>query len=220
MYDLYSMTREHATIRDLGCAIRDETKNQLPLPAIVPGQSAPVIRVAPDGTRELVSMRWGFPSPTSSEAGLVSSIRKPESHWWKPGLKTAQRCLVPMTSFCDYLGKPAFPHWFALDETRPLFFVAGVWRLWVGKPGQNSLPERGDHLLYSFLTTEVRTGASAVQPKTIPVLLLDEAARNMWLNGSLDEAVALLRSAPDSPLRVRMVAMGKRQDGSPAAKAA
>jgi putative SOS response-associated peptidase YedK len=218
MYNLYSMTSSHATIRELAHATRDLTDTQLGMHSIVPKQTAAVVRVARDGVRELVSMRWGFPPPTSSEGSLVTSIRNPGSHWWRPGFGREQRCLVPMTSFCDRLGKPASPCWFALDETRPLFFVAGVWRLWIGRPGQNSLPANGDHLLYSFLTTEAT--ASATQPKFTPVLLLDKAARDTWLNGSLEQALALQRRTPDGDLRVRVVAMGKRQDGPAAAKAA
>jgi putative SOS response-associated peptidase YedK len=220
MYNLYSMVSSHTTIRKLAHAMRDVTDSQQSMLAIVPEQSAPIVRVASDGVRELASMRWGFPAPMSSEGRLVTSIRNPESHWWKPGLRTEQRCLVPVTSFCDYLGKPPSPYWFALDQTRSLFFVAGVWRLWMGRPGQNCLPAQGAHLLYSFLTTDVNTVASATQPKTIPVLLLDQAARETWLNGSLKQALALLGPAPDGDLRVRVVAMGKKQDGSPAAKAA
>lgn len=218
MYNLYSMTSSHATIRERAHAMRDHTTNQLCMHAIVPKQMAPVVRVARDGVRELVSMRWGFPPPTSSEGSLVTSIRNPASHWWRPGCRIEQRCLVPMTSFCDHVGKPASPYWFALDEMRSLFFVAGVWRLWVGRPGQNSLPANGDHLLYSFLTTEAT--ASATQPKFMPVLLLDKTARDTWLNGSLEQALALQRRTPEGDLRIRVVAMGKKRDGPPAATAA
>jgi putative SOS response-associated peptidase YedK len=218
MYNLYSMTSSHAAIRKLAHATRDLTDSQLCMHSIVPKQMAPVVRVARDGVRELVSMRWGLPPPTSSEGSLVSSIRNPESHWWRPWCRTEQRCLVPMTSFCGYLGKPTCPYWFALDETRPLFFVPGVWRLWIGRPGQNALPASGDHLLYSFLTTEAT--ASAIQPKSMPVLLLDEVARNTWLNGSLEQAFALQRSAREGDLRVRVVATGKKRDGPLAAQAA
>ncbi len=220
MNRLYSMTGSHATIRKLALAGRDLGESQRLMPAIVPEQMAPVVRVASDGVRELVSMRWSFPSPTSAEAGLVTSIRNPASHWWMRGLRIEQRCLVPMTSFCDFSGKPPSPCWFALDETRPLFFVAGIWRLWVGNPGQNALPARGDHLIYSFLTTVAGTAASATRPKTIPVLLLDEAARDTWLNGSLEQALALSAPAPAGVQYMRAVATGKKQDSPSATQAA
>lgn len=40
----------------------DHTGNLPSLPSIFPDQMAPVIRAGPDG-RELVMMRWGFPTP-------------------------------------------------------------------------------------------------------------------------------------------------------------
>ena len=47
--------------------------------------------------------------------------------------------------------------------------------------------------------------------KAMPVLLTDREARETWLNGSVEDALALQGPAPDGSLEV--VAMGKRQDG-------
>jgi len=42
-------------------------------------------------------------------------------------MQPAFRCPVPTTAFCEYAaGKPAVPHQFALDESRPLFSFAGL----------------------------------------------------------------------------------------------
>ncbi len=44
-------------------------------------------------------------------------------------LKAERRCLVPATSFCEWTdSRPKVTHWFALDECRPLFAFAGIWR--------------------------------------------------------------------------------------------
>src|SRR6185436_2394703 len=40
----------------------DRTGNLPPLPGIFPDYSAPVVRNAPDGVRELAMCRWGMPS--------------------------------------------------------------------------------------------------------------------------------------------------------------
>src|SRR5450432_2660965 len=110
MCNLYSVTTSQEAIRQLATAMgewRDTTGNLEPLPAVFPDQMAPVVRTCPDGARELVTMRWGFPSPTSGGSGsaLVTNVRNTTSHWWRPWLsKSAQRCLVPVTSFCEYLG--------------------------------------------------------------------------------------------------------------------
>lgn len=44
--------------------------------------------------------------------------------------------------------------WFSIDESRPLFAFAGLWRPWTGKRGTKANPIEGDHLLYGFLTCE------------------------------------------------------------------
>ena len=217
MCNLYSVTSSQEAIRALARAMgeyRDLTGNLEPLPAVFPDQMAPVVRTAPDGARELVMMRWGFPSPTAIHGPtLVTNVRNTSSHWWRPWLsKPAQRCLVPVTSFCEYdhATKPPTPTWFALDEARPPFFFAGIWRPWTGTRGTKAKPVAGEHMLFSFLTTTANAVGAPVHPKAMPVLLLDEAARETWLHGSAEAALALQRPAPEDALRI--VARGEKQD--------
>jgi hypothetical protein len=40
----------------------------------------------------------------------------------------------------------------AIDESRPQFAFAGIWRPWTGTRGAKSAPVEGEHLLYSILT--------------------------------------------------------------------
>ena len=68
----------------------------------------------------------------------------------------------------------------------------------------------GQHLLFSFLTTEPNAVVAPVHPKAMPVLLLDEADRETWLTGSVDAALALQRPAADDVLRI--VATGGKTD--------
>jgi putative SOS response-associated peptidase YedK len=118
------------------------------------------------------------------------------------------RCLVPSTSFCEYAHRSskAVPTWFALDDSRPTFFFAGVWRPWTGARGTKAAPVIGDHLLFSFLTTEPNAQVAPIHPKAMPVILADEAARETWINESMEEALALQRPAPDDALRISMYA--------------
>jgi putative SOS response-associated peptidase YedK len=67
-----------------------------------------------------------------------------------------------------------------------------------------------EHLLFRFLTTAPNSVLALVHAKAMPVLLLDEAARETWLTGSLEAALALQRSSPDNALRI--VATGSRID--------
>ncbi len=163
-------------------------------------------------------LRWGFPQkePQPGEkkrTGYVTNVRHPTWGYWKPWLGPENRCLVPVTSFCepDNRGEKGLPTWFALDETRPLFFFAGNWRPWVGPPGTKANQADGDHLLFSFLTTTPNALVAPIHEKAMPVLLLDEQDRETWLTGTLDDALALQRPAPDDALRV--IAIGQKQDG-------
>jgi len=70
-----------------------------------------------------------------------------------------QRCLVPLTSFAEpdsNQGPKSVWTWFARDESRPLMFLAGIWREWEGDRGTKVVPDVGKHLVFSFLSTDGR----------------------------------------------------------------
>jgi putative SOS response-associated peptidase YedK len=52
MCNLYSVTKGQSAIRDLFSVKHDRAGNLPPLPAILPDQMAPIVRVGPDGERE------------------------------------------------------------------------------------------------------------------------------------------------------------------------
>jgi len=211
MCNLYSIISSQAAIRQLVRAMRDLTGNLPPQPAVFPDMLAPVVRTAADGVRELTMMRWGFPPPMNANASLVTNVRNTRSHWWKPWLMASHRCLVPVTSFCEWTDtKPKVTHWFALGKSRPLFFFAGIWRPWTGVRGTKADRAVGDQLLFSFLTTAANATVAPIHAKAMPVLLLTEADRETWLNGSVDAALALQRPAADDVLRI--VATGGKTD--------
>jgi hypothetical protein len=133
MCNLYSITRGQEAMRRLFRITRDLTGNPPPLPAVYPDNMAPMIRVAPDGERELSLMRWGFPPPPNLGKAPVTNVRNLKSPYWRGRLKAEWRCLVPATSFCECTdSRPKVMHWFALDESRPIFAFAGIWRQWAG----------------------------------------------------------------------------------------
>ncbi|AWN51117.1 DUF159 family protein [Methylobacterium sp. 17Sr1-1] len=136
MCNLYSSARSQDEIRRTFAVDRDETGNLPPLPGIFPDQMAPVVHVAGD-ERVLTMMRWGFPPPPKLSTQPVTNVRNVASSYWRPWLKPALRCLVPVTSFSEYADtKPRKTQvWFALDETRSLFAFAGIWRPWTGLRG-------------------------------------------------------------------------------------
>jgi putative SOS response-associated peptidase YedK len=151
------MMRTRAEAASAAGAMRDKNNNQPPSPGIFPDYPAPVVLIGEDGQREMRDMRWGLPSPgwlkqkaakeraeklrakgkdydweellrLEPDAG-ITNVRKTEIDHWQQWLTPKNRCLVPMTSFSepDQVGKTFKFQWFALDESRPLAFFAGVW---------------------------------------------------------------------------------------------
>jgi putative SOS response-associated peptidase YedK len=103
------------------------------------------------------------------------------------------------------------PTWFALDETRPLAFFAGVWTMWMGTRGTKTNPVEGEHMLFGFLTTDANAVVKPIHPKAMPVILTTEAEIEWWMTAPAPEALELQRPLPDDILRV--VAQGERKDG-------
>ena len=211
MCNLYSVTKGQQAIRDAFRAMVDNTGNLPPLQGIFPDQPAPVIHTGPDG-RELTMMRWGFPSPPGVPGNRpVTNIRNTGSGYWRAWMQPAYRCLVPVTAFCEYAsGKPAVPHWFALDDSRPLFAFAGLWRPWTGTRGTKADPAEGEHKLFAFLTCEPNAIVQPIHPKAMPVILTTPEECDAWLTAPIPEALTLQRPLPDGLLRI--VARGDKQD--------
>ncbi len=205
MCNLYSMTKSREAVTAFTRAMRDTTANQPPLPAIFPDQLAPVVRTGVDGVREMLNMRWGFPPPPSG-GRPVTNIRNLNSSFWRSWLAPAQRCVVPVTSFCEYTDtQPKIAHWFALSQERPLFAFAGLWRPWRGVRGK----EDGDHLLFAFLTTEANDLVRPIHAKAMPVMLTGGDI-DVWLGAPEKAALALAKPFPTSEMQVVM--SGPRED--------
>lgn len=217
MCNLYSHRKTQEEIRRLIARLKDRAGNLPPQSAIFPDSIAPVIRKTEDGEWELVKMRWGLPSPpVFGPPRPVTNIRNTKSGFWKPWLKPEHRCLVPATSFCEYTDKPnpktkkKTPTWFALSESRPLFFFAGVWREWEGVRGSKADPVKGKHLVYSFLTTDPNKVVKQVHSKAMPVMLVTKEQRATWMDAPLEEAMELQRPLPNNLLKI--VASGEKKD--------
>jgi putative SOS response-associated peptidase YedK len=117
--------------------------------------------------------------------------------------------VVSATSFPEYADtKPKeTPVWFALDESRPLFCFAGIWRPWRGV--RKKTEGEMEHRLFSFLTCEANGVVAPIHPKAMPVILTTPDQIDTWLTATTELALQLQRPLPDDALRI--VARGKRK---------
>lgn len=210
MCNLYSMRRSRDEVVGLFKISQIGNDVQLDLPAIYPDTMAPIVKLNKEGDRNLTMMRWGFPPPANAGARPITNVRNTKSSYWRNWLKPEFRCLVPATSFCEWTdSRPKVPHWFALDESRPPFAFAGIWRPWTGE----RKGESGEHRLYAFLTTESNDLVRPIHEKAMPVVLSDPGAWDAWLTGSVEEALELQRPLPSD--RLAIVATNIRTDDLP-----
>lgn len=131
-------------------------------------------------------MAWGLPGPAVARSP-ITNVRNLDSPHWRGLLgKPSHRCLVPVSSFCEWSGEKGakVEHWFSLRD-RPLFAFAGLWR---------QIDDDGA-AAYGFLTCEANPLVGAVHPKAMPVILHAED-HSRWLDGSMDDVRDLAASFP------------------------
>lgn len=133
MCNLYSQTRNIEAIRRLFRIAHNRAPEINPQPAIFPGWTAPVIRKAEDGERELLPISWGFVLLQPGKAPRrVTNVRDDKilaSRFWRPSFEQ-RRCLVPASSYCEPdTGKPAKWHWFAVKRRARARAVRVPWHL-------------------------------------------------------------------------------------------
>jgi putative SOS response-associated peptidase YedK len=134
---------------------------------------------------------------------------------WRPWLGSANRCLVPFTSFAE----PDQDHeasrqniWFAFGEDRPLAFFAGIWTPHACVRMKSKGWEEVE--AFGFLTTESAEPVRTYHRKAMPVILTTEADRDLWLSGApWVDVKHLQRPLADGDLKI--VARGVRKDELP-----
>src|SRR5260221_6702 len=89
--------------------------------------------------------------------------------------------------------------WFGAPDGLP-FFLAGGWREWKGHIGTIKAPNGGLHRLYSILTTEPNGVVQPIHDKAMPVMLMTAEDVEVWLNGTLEQALKLQKPQPDDTL--------------------
>lgn len=140
----------------------------------------------------LDAMSWGLPPPASARSP-ITNVRNLDSPFWRTLLaRPANRCLVPVTSFCEWSGEKGakVENWFSLRD-RPIFAFAGVWRTY-GDVAARS---------YGFLTCEPNPLVAPVHPKAMPVVLHAED-HDRWLDGTMDDVRDLASPFPSQLMQM------------------
>ena len=76
--------------------------------------------------------------------------------------------------------------------------------------GTKADPVEGEHLLYSFLTSEPNGVVGPIYPKAMPAILPTPDEYYVWLNAATEEALKLERPLPDGMLMI--VAEGEKSN--------
>jgi len=159
---------------------------RLPPPELFPKRDGWVVR-RENGRRSLDVMRWGVPL----NGKPITNVRNLQSPFWRSMLRDpARRCLVPVTSFCEWSGEKGSKqeHWFSLPS-QEIFTFAGIWR---------PMPEGN---AFAFLTCEPNPLVAPIHQKAMPVILHEEDY-DKWLSGEVDEVCALAEPFPSQMMSV------------------
>jgi putative SOS response-associated peptidase YedK len=172
---------------------------------LAPSQLVSVIRMAAEGQREWVALRWGLVPAWSPEPRTAYSTfnARAETVADKPTYRHAfrrRRCLIPADGFYEWrtVGKRKQPYCIAPTDGAPFAF-AGLWERW----------ER-DETVVESCTIVVTTANATIAPlhDRMPVILAraDEA---LWLDPALtDPAILQPLLVPCAPERLRVWPVG------------
>ena len=186
-----------------------------PLPELFTGRPShqmPIVRAdAPDA---LSLARWGLLTPWAKEEKEGNKLfnARAETLAEKPSfakpLAAGQRCLIPLTSFTEWLtgqdgGKQPYQ---VSAEDEALFTVAGLYTLWKHPQTGVAVPS------YTMVTTAANAQMKWLHNR-MP-LVLTPAVRSLWLAQSADpkEISLLLQGEVAQPLVFEPMALPEKPD--------
>lgn len=203
MCSRYSMTSPHEAVRAYFGYRNDE-----PFPPrynIAPSQPVVIIRMANDGGREMVLVRWGLIPPWVKDPRQFKLLinARAESAADKPSFRGAlrhKRCLVPADGFYEWTGPAGhkMPHLIRARADGPIAF-AGLFEHWGGADGS-------EIETMAILTVAANATVAAVHDR-MPAILAPKDFDD-WLDCrrvGAEEALSLLKPAPADLLELVQV---------------
>ncbi len=192
MCNLYRMTGTVDEIAGLFGPLANPGANLPSFGEIYPDNEAPVLRrEGPESEAlTLAILHWGVPG-FGKVRRPITNVRNLQSSFWRDMLSSPdRRCLVPVSSFCEWAGEKGSKRkiWFGLED-RPLFAFAGIWR-----PSEDG--ER-----FAFLTCAPNDTVGAVHPQAMPVILAPEDHAT-WLAADYATITGLARPYPDAGMAI------------------
>ena len=120
------------------------------------------------------------------------------AQWRRLAEKPQNRCIVPLTEFCEFTPNKRDPGdgklplkgemWFSTDQH--VFPVAGLWQ------------RTKDRVGFTMVTCDPNELVAPIHPKAM-ITILDPEDVDTWLRGSYDEVVALQKPYNAAKMTVR-----------------
>ena len=200
--------------RFIQCTSGDRLADRFHLPAvpdlkprynIAPGQAVGAVRIADEGIREWISLRWGLvPAWAAEPKTSYSTINaRAETVAEKPTYRQAfrrRRCLIPADGFYEWrkAGAGRQPYCIAPADGGPVAF-AGLWERW----------EREGQTLESCTIVVTQANARIAPIHDRMPVILDPRDEACWLDPTVTDPAALhALLAPCPPERLRLWPVG------------
>ncbi len=166
-------------------------------PDLRPTDNAPVVRLSRSGERECALLRWGLVPSWAKDLkfGTRCINARAETVATAPAFRAAyraRRCLVPVSAFYEWSGKPGHKTKWRITLTEPgPFALAGLWEWW-RDPAQ---PQSPGIETYTIVTTAASAQMAPVHDR-MPVVVPAERYA-LWLDGHADARELLAAAAPE-----------------------
>lgn len=151
---------------------------------IAPTQQVPVVRLSPDGEREMVTLRWGLIPFWSREPFVGRQLINARSETVDKRLSFREpfkhrRCLIPADGFYEWKSEPKEkqPYYISMFDDNPFAF-AGLWEHWEGAEGD---------VIESCTILTTRANEFIITMHDRMPVIIDPTNYDLWLEPNIQE---------------------------------